>query len=222
VWTHRRFPYFVVFAREQWGDDVTTRSPNKKAARTLATLTGRPYQTCLSAVEVLRTVPSDFDIGELADFFADRPIDTSALSLCYEDLANIPAVWGPSGSSWMIDDDPFYVHADEDDDDDATVALRLSGHGLEMWPTIELWVQVPASNVHMRKGTWRIRHEELVKAVRIAAEAISPEGGALPAKGWEHVSVRGVRTPEPLFDFPKIEPDTCIVSVQVLGTPLGR
>ena len=185
---------------EVQGATMTTKNPDKSAARTLAALTGRPYQSCLSVVAVLRDVPADIDIGELADLVAGRPIETSGVELPVCLFEETRLNWGDGDAIWMTEDDPAYVRGHGTDDDAAEYAVRLSGSGIDLLPDNELWLTNTVEHCRVREGTWRLGVRDLLDGMR-RAESIPPPTNPYASRDDLPIKSRGVRIEEPLFDF---------------------
>jgi hypothetical protein len=179
---------------------MTTKTPDKSAARSLAALTGRPYQSCLSAVAVLRDVPADIDIGELADLVAGRPIETSGVELPVSLFEETRLNWGAGDAIWMTEDDPAYIRGHGTDNDAAEYALRLSGSGIDLSPDNELWLTNTAEHCRVREGTWRLGVRDLLDGMR-RAKSIPPPTKLHASRDDLAIKSRGVRIAEPLFDF---------------------
>lgn len=141
---------------------MTHRNGNKTSARNLMSLTGMPYQRCLTAVEVLRQIPQGFGLGDLDIVVAGNGSRHTVLhlpdddDLSYRSLFTAP--YGP-----LHEDAELVVIAGEH----PVVLARLDG---EHWGTLptgaSLWLDFYLGHESLRpRGTWQLPARTLRRAL---------------------------------------------------------
>ena len=143
---------------------MTARSSDKTAARSLAILTGAPYQSCLAALPVLRCLPRGTDNEELTGVLAGvEPLRHLTLGL--EDRAHVQELLKRHSESWIDPDTEVFLH---------DVKGETLIHTTVVPPTIE----VPATATLLiddvffaplpRPGVWRTTVRRWKRAFGIA------------------------------------------------------
>lgn len=158
---------------------MTTRSSEKTAARTLAALTGAPYQSCLTAVSVLRRLPTGVDADTL----------NTILYGCRRALVTLRSYEGDNFERLLSE--PRRSWLDERSD------IVLTGHRQEtmvfasMAPpvvglpsTAMLVLDVVLDHEFSREGVWRTNGEALKQAFEIACRKPEEEWG-VDIDAWE-------------------------------------
>lgn len=144
---------------------MTSKSPNKASARSLASLTGVPYQKCLTAVEVLRQIPQGFALGDLDVVMGGNGSRHAVLHLPEDGSfcqALVTAEYGP-----LHDDAEVVVIAGEH----PVLLSRLDGgHWGALPADASLWVDLDVGDERLRPaGIWQVSVAALRRGVENAS-----------------------------------------------------
>lgn len=155
---------------------MTSRSADKAAARALVDLTSAPYQSCLTAVAVLRGIPQPRDLGMLeavlAGVNAQRLLE---LPISDKDVAELERL--THGGEWLTDDSTAVLYAQESDYVEAYVELEVPE--LELPAGVSLVLDVYIEGGMPRDGKWRCSARQLLAAARTADATGCHPGSAL-------------------------------------------
>ncbi|GAA2018668.1 hypothetical protein GCM10009839_13580 [Catenulispora yoronensis] len=143
---------------------MTAKNVNKSSARDLAAMTGMPYQSCLTTVQVLRALPAGVSLADLEPVLTGSGSGQALLNLPGSDEVNYQGVL------------PFAFSGDGDGDGEVIVvaqaepalAVRTSGSDWGLPPSgASLWLEMGLGDDQLRPaGVWRTTVKRLLGAAR--------------------------------------------------------
>lgn len=131
---------------------MTARTRDQAAARSLAVLTGAPYQSCLAALPVLRRLPRETESEELAVVLAGgEPF--RHLTIGFSDRAQVEHAWNPPFASWLHPQaDVLFKSANEQE---LLIFTSLVPPDTDLPETATLLVDDVCFTALPRNGVWR-------------------------------------------------------------------
>lgn len=144
---------------------MTVKSVNKSSARGLAALTGMPYQSCLTAVQVLRALPIGVTLADLESVVAGSESAQAVLNLPGGSEVNYRGFLSLVGGE--TDNTEVIIAAQQE----AVLAVGLHGPQWGMPPSgASLWLEVHLREDLLRPaGLWRTTAKRLLGAVESGA-----------------------------------------------------
>lgn len=153
---------------------MTNRTADKTAARALAKITGDPYQSCLTAVRVLRRIPTGVELGDLAGILSGTEISRCTLNLPgsgYIDYVEFQT--DVDGSTTRQDGLSVIIFAT---DPSPRLLMQLAGGPSGLPEGCTLWREdSPGESGLYPSGIWHVERPAFGKAVQ-AAQAGSGDG----------------------------------------------
>lgn len=145
---------------------MTVKSVNKTSARGLAALTGMPYQSCLTAVQVLRALPIGVTLADLESVIAGSGSAQAVLNLPGGSEVNYRGFLAFVGGGESEDTEVIIAAQQE-----AGLAVRLHGPQWGMPPSgASLWLEARLREDLLRPaGLWRTTAKRLLGAVESGA-----------------------------------------------------
>lgn len=145
---------------------MTAKNVNKSSARDLAALTGMPYQSCLTTVQVLRALPAGVSLADLEPVLTGSGSGQALLNLPGSDEVNYQGVL-PLAFGGGDEDAEVIVLAQ----DEPWLAVRAYGPDWGLPPNIaSLWLEVALGQDLLRPaGVWRTTAKRLLGAAKSGA-----------------------------------------------------
>lgn len=151
---------------------MTTRTRDQAAARSLARLTGAPYQSCLAAVSVLRRVPRETDKEELFDVL-DGSEPWHHVTLRLDEQGDVERALEAMAAPWVQPEAAILMTRLEDD---ATLFLTEVVLPQRTMPSgMSLLVDDIHGAPFPRHGVWRTDSRTWTRACRSAVRTGSDD-----------------------------------------------
>lgn len=147
---------------------MTARTPDKTAARSLAALTGAPYQACLAAVPVLRLLPTGTDDALAAILGGRDPLRSLTLGL--DEVEEVERALRRPFEPWLRSRSEVLLRNSETEEGTSRVSTALVPPDTALPAGTTLLVDDFLFSSLPRRGVWQTDLKTLMRACKAALQ----------------------------------------------------